>query len=543
MAESVTSIQIPPQSTGPRVGVVERYVLEFDNQVQTFTVGDIVEGATSGANGTITSIVTEGFATNSGRLYVRDTNGIAFTNDENIQVSAVTHAAAHLTNESYRAIQLQQQILSDPRDPTRQQRIDEFGATLNTFTDGSPTFGAFGTMQVGEPQTAKTYRFAYDAMSTEFWDDTATSGTVTYESNPGLILHTTTTTSGSKASRTSHYYHPYKPGVGQRVEMTCQIGDVGKTNVRRRWGYFDDDNGVYFELDGTALYACVRTNTTGSVVNTRVAQADWNIERADGTGSTGFDIDITKSNIYFIDLQWLGAGRVRFGMFLPSGEQQVAHVIENANISNLPYMRTATLPIRVEQENTGTAASTSEFRWACAVVKHTSKATIAGERFTSSTGTTLVNIQPSDDDIPVLAVRPKTTFGSIDNRALMRLTSINLANDSGSGGPIVFKLWFTDSTNLTSASFASVGTTSTGEVDTSATAITNTALAREVATFFCQAGDTNYIKIEADPTIHDLELFLDADGSTQKAVVLTADNLGASNSEVFASANWMEVLT
>jgi hypothetical protein len=541
MAESVTSIQIPPQSTGPRVGVVERYVLEFDNELISFTVGDVVEGATSGANGTITSIVTEGFAANSGRLYLRDTNGIAFTDNEDIQVSAVTHADADLVNEAYQAYQFQQQILTDPRDPTRQQRIDEFGATLNTFTDGSPTFGAFGTMQIGEPQTAKTYRFAYDALDRHFWDDVASSGTVTYEQNPGLILHTTTTTSGSKANRTSHYYHPYKPGIGQRIEITCQVGDAGKANVRRRWGYFDANNGTFFELDGTTLNVVIRSDATGSIVDTKVAQTDWNAERADGSGTTAFNLDLTKANIFFIDLQWLGAGRVRFGAFLPSGEQQVFHVVENANINNLPYMRTATLPVRVEQENTGTAASTSEFRWACAVIKHTSKATIQGERFTSSTGTSLVNVQPSDGDLPILAIRPKTSFNSETNRGLMRITSFTLANDTNSGAPIIYKIWWTDTTNLTGASFASIHSYSTGEVDTSATAITNTALAVEAGTFFLQPGQTEYYQVEVDPTIHDLELYLDADSTTQQAVIITADNVGSSNSEVFCSVNWMEI--
>jgi hypothetical protein len=541
MAESVTSIQIPPQSTGPRVGVVERYVLEFDNELISFTVGDVVEGATSGANGTITSIVTEGFAANSGRLYLRDTNGIAFTDNEDIQVSAVTHADADLVNEAYQAYQFQQQILTDPRDPTRQQRIDEFGATLNTFTDGSPTFGAFGTMQIGEPQTAKTYRFAYDALDRYFWDDVASSGTVTYEQNPGLILHTTTTTSGSKANRTSHYYHPYKPGIGQRIEITCQVGDAGKANVRRRWGYFDANNGTFFELDGTTLNVVIRSDATGSIVDTKVAQTDWNAERADGSGTTAFNLDLTKANIFFIDLQWLGAGRVRFGAFLPSGEQQVFHVVENANINNLPYMRTATLPVRVEQENTGTAASTSEFRWACAVIKHTSKATIQGERFTASTGTSLVNVQPSDGDLPILAFRPKTSFNSETNRGLIRITSFTLANDTNSGAPIIYKIWWTDTTNLTGASFASIHSYSTGEVDTSATAITNTALAVEAGTFFLQPGQTEYYQVEVDPTIHDLELYLDADSTTQQAVIITADNVGSSNSEVFCSVNWMEI--
>ncbi|MGI9568524.1 MAG: hypothetical protein ACR2PH_02010, partial [Desulfobulbia bacterium] len=377
---AVGNIRIPPDSTGAKVGVVERAQLQYDTLTGSFAVGDVVTGATSSANGTITGIDTFGYAAASGLLYLENTTG-TFVDDENIQIAAVTQAVVDLTNQVYETVKFQQNIVSDPETPTYMQRVSEFGEARVSFADGAPTFGAFGSLSVGESQVIKDYRFAYEGCDAEFYDTTASGGTLTWEANASVMLFSTTTTSGSESTRTSHFYHPYAPGVGHRVEMTVQIGDEGKTNVRRRWGYFDDNNGIFFELNGTSLRLGLRSNATGSVVNGYVDQADWNNDPADGTGRIDFDLDVSKANIYFIDLQWLGAGRVRLGAILPSGEQRVFHVYENANITNLPYMRTATLPLRIEQTNTGTAASSSEMRWACASVKHTSKVLITGDAF------------------------------------------------------------------------------------------------------------------------------------------------------------------
>ena len=533
------NIRIPPESTGPRIATSKKYVLEYDTLVTPFSVGQVVTGATSTATGEVAGILLEGYTIGTGRLYLKEVSG-TFVNDEFIQVSAITKATVDTTNEGFNEWSHQENIIVDHDDPTRHQRLDAYGSAQVTFKDGAPSVGSFGALITGEQQVIKDYRFAYGINVTDFYDETATGATITYESDKGVCLFTNPTTTGATACRTSHFYHPYVPGVGQRIEMTLQVGDEGKANVTRRWGYYDDNNGLFFELNGTTLRLCLRSNTTGSIVETYVDQVDWNVDTLDGTYDSKFILDESKANIYWFDMQWLGAGRVRAGVLLSDGSSQVVHVFENANVGNLPYMRTATLPIRVEQINTGTAASSSELNFACASVKHTSKVNISGDRFSYNTPST-TNVQTSDGDLPVIAFRPKTTLNSIPNHSIARLKSIVLGNVGANNNPLVYKMWVTDSSNLTGASFASLSTTSGLEVDTSSTAITTPGLAKQLVCFMIQEGTSIFEQVNQHASVHDAELYLDADETTQKSIVITADNIGTANTEAFVAFNWMEL--
>ena len=67
----------------------------------------------------------------------------------------------------------------------------------------------------------------------------------------------------------------------------------------------------------------------------------------DGTGTSGYNIDFTKSQLYVIDFEWLSVGRIRFGFYI-FGKIYYCHQISNFNELDEPYMKTANLPIRYE---------------------------------------------------------------------------------------------------------------------------------------------------------------------------------------------------
>lgn len=531
-------VRVPPQSTGKRVLTTDRYLLQFDNMSSAFIVGTIVTGATSGATGEITSIDNDGYGSTTGALWLTSVVG-TFVNDENIQVDAVTHAVANITgNVPFVDYSIQNVVLADPNNPTYKQKIDRYGASINSFSDGAPIFGSFGTLMVGEPQVVKDYRFAYDGLNDSFWDDTSGTGSISYDSDAGIVLLSVGTASGALAKRTSNFYHPYSPGVGKLVEMTIRCGDTGKANNVRRWGYFDDDNGAFFELDGTEMCVVIRSKVSGTVVEERIPQSQWNHDPLDGTDNIGFDLDVSSPNFYWIDFQWLGAGRVRFGIVEPSGTRLLAHVMEHANeaASPYPYMRTATLPIRLENVNTGATGSTSEMRFACAVVKHASSIAIVGERRTFSSGLKTV----TTTETPILAVRPKTTYEGQTNRAILKILAANMANITNTGaGPVVFKFYAAPSAaSLTGAVFASAGSTSVTEVDTTATAIVS---AQPLGEFMLVANDSKHIPTPDSRELHTLELFLNADGITQPILFVTAQCLSGTNANVYFSVNCEEI--
>jgi hypothetical protein len=95
------------------------------------------------------------------------------------------------------------------------------------------------------------------------------------------------------------------------------------------------------------------TITSGSVVVTkriqqRVPQSQWNIDKCDGTGPSGYNVDLNKMQMLYIDYSWYGAGAIRYGFKNQRGEVIYAHRIPNANLRTEAYMRSGNLPARYE---------------------------------------------------------------------------------------------------------------------------------------------------------------------------------------------------
>jgi len=124
---------------------------------------------------------------------------------------------------------------------------------------------------------------------------------------------------------------------------------------------------VFLEQDGLIVYFVRRTYVSGAVVETRVAQADWNTDTLNGTGASGYTLDVTKTQIFWQDFEWLGVGSVRCG-FVIDGQNIIAHQFNNANALTTVYMTTAILPIRYEITNTGATASASSMKQICSTV-------------------------------------------------------------------------------------------------------------------------------------------------------------------------------
>lgn len=88
--------------------------------------------------------------------------------------------------------------------------------------------------------------------------------------------------------------------------------------------------------------------TVSKTVDTRVAQSAWNIDRMDGTGASGFNIDLTKMQMLYIDYSWYGAGAIRWGLKNNRGEVIYCHRMVNNNLNTEAYMRSGNLPARYE---------------------------------------------------------------------------------------------------------------------------------------------------------------------------------------------------
>lgn len=233
--------------------------------------------------------------------------------------------------------------------------------------DGTNT-DAFGRLRVSNPFTLfdSQSRFAADK---HYSYVTGTGGATSYNTNQSSVSLNVTTTANSTAVAQTFRVFPYQPGKSLLTYQTF-VMNPAKTNLRQRVGYFSAQNGVYLEQGPNGVTFVIRTYTSGSVDDTRyVAQANWNGDKLDGTGPSGVTLDLTKTQILWFDIEWLGVGNVRCG-FIINGQYVVCHTFQNANQANSTrvYMQTATLPLRYEISNTGTTASNSSMTMICSTV-------------------------------------------------------------------------------------------------------------------------------------------------------------------------------
>lgn len=227
------------------------------------------------------------------------------------------------------------------------------GDTVPVSMGGTNT-DAFGRIRGSQPYTLFDSQNRY--AKNDLWSETtATGGTVTYDANASTVLLNVTTSSGSEVVRQTYRSFSYQPGKSLLV-MNTFVMPTAVANQRIRIGYFSTQNGVFLERDGTAIYIVRRTYVSGAAVDTRVAQADWNGDKLNGTGNSGFTLDLTKAQILWEDFEWLGVGSVRVG-FVIDGQNIICHTFQNANNLTSVYMTTAILPIRYEITNTNTTTS------------------------------------------------------------------------------------------------------------------------------------------------------------------------------------------
>ena len=122
-------------------------------------------------------------------------------------------------------------------------------------------------------------------------------------------------------------------------------------------------------------------------------QDEWNIDRCDGTGRSGYSLDVTKMQMFYMDYSWYGAGFIRWGFRGTDGNVIYAHKIANNNFNTEAYMRSGNLPARYEVNTippktvatTDVSNSASRIYTADALLDFPATGTIRVKQSTSST--------------------------------------------------------------------------------------------------------------------------------------------------------------
>jgi hypothetical protein len=365
----------------------------------------------------------------------------------------------------------------------------------------------------------------------QLWStETATGGTVVYSATQGLMNLNVTATSGSSVKRQTTKVFSYQPGKSLLVMKTFVFA-TPKANLNQKDGYYNAENGYYLEQDGLTTYFVERSIVSGVVTNTRVSQAYWNVDPMDGNGPSGITLDISKAQILWMDLEWLGVGTVKIG-FVINGQFYICHEWQHANLITSTYITTASLPLSCEITNTGTTASASTFKQICATVISEGGYALTGLQQSVGTPiTTPKTLTTAGTFYPVVSLRLKTT--RLDAIAILTAISIQ-----GTGNNEVFRWEVRATGTTTGGTWTSAGANSSVEYNLTGTAYTG---GRTLAAGYTSSSN------QGTPSINILKeaLFtfqLERDPFTPTPYELTIVVAGGSGStSCYASMDWEEI--
>ena len=320
---------------------------------------------------------------------------------------------------------------------------------------------AFGRQRVSEPYTLFDSQNRY-ASDNQFSTSTSGTGATTFNTNQSSVSLSVTAGGVGSAVRQTFRNMLYQPGKGLLVLATFVMDTSDSANLTQRVGYYNTQNGVFFsKIDGTKSFT-LRSNTSGTPSDARtVNQADWNGDKLDGTGASGYTLDLSHPQILWMDFEWLGVGSVRCG-FIINGEYIVCHTFDTANTyGTTVYMTTAILPVRYEIVSTSAVAASltqicssviSEGGFEATSIEHVARRT-----------TVLGTINTAANFLPVVSIRlASTALGAVVLPNRIQFQPTTLQN---------YEIALIKNPTLTGASWTAVSSDANVEYDVSATAI------------------------------------------------------------------------
>ena len=264
---------------------------------------------------------------------------------------------------------------------------------------------AFGRLRVSNPLTLFDTQNKYTNQG-QFVSNLVNGGTSTYQQVSNTFL-LSVSGAGSSVVRETVKTFVYQPGKSLFVLNTFAKNNP-TAGVTQRVGYYNNNNGIFFEVDGATFNMVIRSYSSGSVVETRIPQSSWNGDPLNGLGPSGIELNPALSQIFWTDIEWLGVGSVRTG-FVINGQYIVCHTFNHANVlgNSTTYMGTAVLPLRYEISTTGAPAT---MRQICSTVisegGYTLSGTPAGRGHDLGTPVRL----PNDGSFkPLMSIRLKST--------------------------------------------------------------------------------------------------------------------------------------
>lgn len=316
----------------------------------------------------------------------------------------------------------------------------------------SASVDAFSRWRVSQPVHLFDCAFNYGLAPLRMEPIVSGSGaTITHDTTNRCALMTfASTPTGGKAYMQSYQWFTYQPGRSQLTLATFNMIET-KANCLKFVGLSDGTNGIELQQSGSTAQFVLYSGT--GVGNQTATQANWNLDKLDGTGASGLTLDLTKIQILVIDFQALYAGRVRIGFDI-GGKVVYAHQFLHANLALNPYIQYATLPIRWGMTCTGTVSTTMKLI-CCTVSSEGGQLSYAGRDFSQNGNVSAGSATRTH----LLSIRPKATFNTFSNRIEIHPTNVALIVTGAN--PVYWELCLGQAISGTTT-FADVNTTYSG---------------------------------------------------------------------------------
>ena len=368
-----------------------------------------------------------------------------------------------------------------------------------------------------------TYQYNKDP---QIWDEAVTgTASSTFSEFAGGVFLEVGNTAGDEIVRQTRNVIQYIPGRSNEVTFAVRLNPF-EEGVRKRFGVFNEFNGTYFEKGVDDYYLVIRRNTPNGIIEERIARADWNVDRFDGTGPSQQAFQEDKIQMFSLEYEWYGAGVVEYKVIFDNNAYPL-HRFNSANINELPWSNTPFVPVRFELTNIAGTPGTHQI--------------LTGSIAVSSEGDEGPLGREQNITTPLAGVKTSTA------RVFRPVLSIRLKPDRLNGVviPIEFQTATLDNTGLfyrvmrdvelTGADWQSVDDNSFVEYDHAATNFTD---GKAIQTGFVSPNNQGIVFSFPENTIR--QLGRNDMGTTAQTFTLLAATVQA-NKDVFASLSWVEI--
>lgn len=411
---------------------------------------------------------------------------------------------------------------------------------VSNFSSQSAQIDAFGRQRISNPFTLADYSHVYGEDTELLAKTSGTNSNITFNINQAKAILQVGAGANDYTIHQSRMYHHYMPGKSQLTFQSFNFTGY-RAGTNKRIGLFDDYNGIFFEQSGDGTLAFVlRNNVSGYVYDERITQNNWNIDKCNGNGASQFNLDITKTQLFTADFQWLGVGRLRAG-FVHDGQSVIAHEFYNSNNKPTVYWSNPNLPVRCEIRNYSTAVGIDTIDQICATVISEGGYNEAGLDF--SARNTITRSVATTSQLPLLAIALKTGYYGKPNRSTVRP---NMASIYTADNPITYELWRIPSTGqIVGGTWVSTNNDSVVQYNISATSVNFTS-GILINGGYCIAGGQGAGKFNSESQIQTLSsakkgyIAQNIDSTDSNVFVIVGSGIGGGASNTFTSLQWRE---